>query len=472
MKQTRTDILLAHIRNQEPLSKSQQAELVVRLSMPSMIAQFFTIAMDYIDAAMVGHLGDIAEASIGLVSTTIWLLCGLIMATAIGFTVPVAHRIGINELKEARSIMRQGITTVLIVSIIIGSIALAISPFLPHWLGGSDEICSGATIYLSNIALAMPFVQMRQFASGMLCSSGKIKLASMLNALACVFDVTFNSLFIFQSRNIDILGTSIFIPGAGLGIRGAAQGTLLSEAVISALMLYFLCFRSPLLRIDNEKGSFRPTLTTLKKAFRISAPITLEYVIMCSAQITVTAIVAPLGAIALAAHAFGITIEELCYMPGYGLRDAATTLIGQSIGAKRRDLAINFGYMTVATGIIAMTTLGTLMYIFAEDAYALLTPMHEIIQQGSEVLRIEAFAEPMYAASIVCYGVMVGAGNSLIPCSINFTSIWVVRIILALLLVPHLGLVGVWLAMAIELTVRGLIMLCCLFSKVWIKIPE
>ncbi|MBQ0157987.1 MAG: MATE family efflux transporter, partial [Bacteroidales bacterium] len=160
-----------------------------------------------------------------------------------------------------------------------------------------------------------------------------------------------------------------------------------------------------------------------------------------------------------------------CYMPGFGIADAATTLVGQSLGARRRYLCRSFAYMTVGLGMAVMGLMGVCLYFGAPYLMEMLTPVAEVRALGTQVLRIEAWAEPMYAASIVAYGVFVGAGDTLRPCYMNVLSIWLVRITLAALLAPHYGLPGVWVAMALELTCRGLIFLVRLRWGNWLKLP-
>ncbi len=107
-------------------------------------------------------------------------------------------------------------------------------------------------------------------------------------------------------------------------------------------------------------------------------------------------------------------------MPGYGTGDAATTLVGQSVGARRPKLTVSFARISVSIGMIVMTIMGVLLYLFAYDMMAILTPDEAVRELGTTVLRIEAFAEPMFAASIVCYGAFVGAGDTFIPSAMNF----------------------------------------------------
>ena len=195
----------------------------------------------------------------------------------------------------------------------------------------------------------------------------------------------------------------------------------------------------------------------------------IEHIVICGAQIMTTVIVAPLGVFAIAANSFAITAESLCYMPGYGIADAATTLVGQSVGARRWRLTRSFAYITVLMGMGVMGVMGVLMYLFAPQIIGLMTPVEEIRELGVMALRIEAFAEPMFAASIVAYGVFVGAADTLTPCMMNFFSIWAVRLSLAALLAPSLGLKGVWIAMCVELCFRGIIFLVRLRRERWLR---
>ena len=396
--------LLVLIREGRAMTFRQQLLLTVQLSIPAMVAQLSSIVMQYIDAAMVGSLGANASASIGLVSTTTWLFSGLCSAASTGFAVQVAHCIGGGKFHEARAVLRQSLVLVLMM-----------------------QLCF--------------------LAGGMLRCSGNMRVPSLLNVLMCLLDVVFNYFLIFPSRQISLFGLDVFMPGAGWGVAGAAVGTGLAELVVAGLMLWYLATRSKELGLVHEKGRFRPTSVVLRKAVHIGGPMGIEHAVICGAQILTTVIVAPLGVFAIAANSFAITAESLCYMPGYGIADAATTLVGQSMGAGRKELTRRFARITVGMGMAVMGIMGVIMYVAA--------PL---------------IAEPMFAAAIVAYGVFVGAGNTVIPCLMNFFSIWAVRLTLAAWLAPTMGLNGVWLAMCIELCFRGLIFLIRLERGKWMKI--
>lgn len=449
------------------MTLGQQIHLTIMLSVPAVVAQLSSIVMQYIDAAMVGSLGAEEAAAIGLVSTTTWLFWGLCIASSTGFSVQVAHRIGAGDMQGARNVLRQAVTSTTLFSFALAAIGVAISGVLPEWLGGDVSIHHDASLYFLIFSLFLPALQLNFLAGGMLRCSGNMRIPSLLGVVMCVLDVIFNFFLIFPTRHAVVAGIDIFIPGAGLGVEGAALGTVAAETVVATIQMWYLCTHSSELKLTKEKGSFRPQVNILKKALRIGLPMGLEHVVICGAQIMTTVIVAPLGVFAIAANSFAITAESLCYMPGYGISDAATTLVGQSVGAKRKRLTRSFAFITVFMGMIIMGLMGLLMYIFAPQIIGLMTPVEEIRSLGIMALRIEAFAEPMFAASIVAYGVFVGAANTLVPCLMNFFSIWAIRLSLAALLAPTMGLKGVWIAMCIELCFRGIIFLIRLFKRNW-----
>ncbi|MCM1035753.1 MAG: MATE family efflux transporter [Bacteroides sp.] len=461
---------LTCIRDGSPISRGRRASLTLRLAVPAILAQLSSILMQYIDASMVGRLGADGAASVGLMSSSLWLFWGLCSAVTTGFAVQAAHRLGASSPGEARDVVRQGITACLAFSAAVTLVGLAIAPHLPHWLGGDEAICGDASMYFAIFVGALPMLTMNYLAGGMLRSAGNMKVPSLLNVGMCLMDVIFNWFLIFPTREIDFLGLHFISPGAGLGVPGAALGTVAAEVVTAALMLWYLICRQEDLRLRRRpRRSFRPTRAVLRRAVSISAPMTLEHAVFCGAQVMLTVIVAPLGVVAIAANAFAVTAESLCYMPGFGIGEAATTLVGQSYGAGRRELVKGFCHMTVWLGIAVMTAMGAVLYVASPLMMDIMTPVAAIRDIGVEVLRIEAFAEPLYAASIVAYGAFVGVGDTLVPAVMNFGSIWAVRIPLAAVMAPTMGLRGVWIAMAVELSLRGAIFLWRMYSGAWLR---
>ncbi len=440
------DPLIA-IRNGEKLTLRDEIILIIRLSFPAILAQISSIIMQYIDASMVGHLGPNASASIGLVSSTTWLVGGLMTAASMGFSVVVAHRIGAKDEAGARVTVRWGLVLTLLFSLILCIICAVVSRYLPVWMGGEEAIRKDASAYFLVYALSIPIREMLFVSQGMIQSSGNIRLPSILNVIMCFLDVIFNALLISR-----------------YGVVGAALGTAFAVCVIAVIMVYYLLIKSPMLhltnRSDNPKYSFVDYCSKeLSIPLKIAIPVAIDNIIMGFAYVAFTRIVSPFGTTSIAANSFSITAESLCYMPGFGIGVAATTIVGQCIGARRRDVGKRLGWMAVILGMFIMGLSGTLMWIFAPQMIGILTPDEEIRALGVQILRIEAFAEPLYGASIVAAGVFRGAGETLLSSVLNLLSVWVVRIPLAAYLGLIMGLKGAWIAMCTELCVRGILFL-------------
>ncbi len=467
MGDNKDNILLRRIREGKTLTRNETLKLIVQLSIPSILAQVSFTMMFFIDASMVGELGTQASASIGLVESSTWLFGSLSTAAAMGFSVQVAHFIGANDFRQARNVFRQGITSTLIFSLLFMTLCLVIADPLPIWLGGGEDIKHDSTWYFAIYSLAIPFLQMNILSSSMLKCSGNMKTPSIISVFMCLGDVVFNSFLIFPTREVEFLGFKFNMYGAGLGVPGAALGSMIAIALSAMFLLYYTTHFSKQLSLRQERGSFRPTRRFVNSATKISMPMAAQSILMIGAQIASTMIVAPLGNVAIAANTFAITAESLCYMPGYGIGEAATTLVGQSLGAGNKKLTMSFARQVMFFGILVMIGMSVLMYVTAPQMIGIMTPVEEIQTLASRVLRIEAFAEPMFVASIVGYYTCLGAGDTLIPAFMNLGSMWFIRISLAAIFAPKYGLVGVWIAMATELVFRGSIFIARVWRGKW-----
>ena len=455
----------------------EQLALTMLLALPDILAQLSMCLMSYIDAAMVGHLGSAPAAAVGLVSTTTWIFGSFCYGSTSGFSVQLAHRCGAKDFSGAREVFRKGLFCVLGISLLLAVLGIAISGSLPRWLGGSEEVLDDASGYFLIYALFLPVFQVAIFSEGCLISSGNLKVPSMVSLVMCVLDVVFNWFFIFV---------------LDMGARGAALGTGIAELCSGTFLLTYVLTRSPELKheggflqpVRRITGSFRSIRTAMSavrednamvrggiigKALKIAWPLWLQNLVTRGAYICATVLIAPLGTIAIAANSFAIIAEGFCYLPGYGMQDAASTLVGQSLGAGRKDLARRFSLMTILSGAGMMTALAVLMYAFAPQIMGLLSRDPEVIALGASCLRIEAWAELLYGVSIVAGGCCIGAGDTLFPSMVNLVSMWVVRIGLALFLIPRMGLTGYWVAMAVELSVKGIVFAFRIRGNRWMK---
>ncbi|MCR5288726.1 MAG: MATE family efflux transporter [Treponema sp.] len=436
-------------------SSRQKLQIVWHLSLPGILAQISSILMQYIDAAMVGNLGANASASIGLVASSTWVIGSLCSAQAIGYTVQVAHAVGEGNQNRAKGILIKSIIACLLFALVLTVLGGLLSGYLPTLLGAQEAIKKDASIYFLIFVMTTPFFQMIFLMSGMLQCSGNMKVPSILNSLLCILDAGFNV---------------FFIKVMGLGVMGAALGTAVSAVVVTVCMLYFALHACDYLAITKGRMPVFSSNTPFEKkihreAIALSAPIAVEKVAFTGVLVVITGIIAPLGATALSANSFAVTAEAICYMPGYGLAEAATTLVGQSYGARRTDLTQSFSWIAVCAGSLIMLITAIIMYFLCPFVFKLLTPVKEIQELAITVLRIELFAEPLYGAAIVASGALRGQNDTFIPSILNLISLWIVRLGLSVILVGHFALIGIWIAMAIELCFRGIVLATRLLYK-------
>ena len=341
------------------LRSRQIYALVFRLCVPAIMMQMATFAMQYIDAAMVGSLGASASASVSVVFSSIWIAIGLGFAMTMGFSVQVAHAIGANDIAQAKRVFREGLLICCGFASLLSAFGIYLSPHLPALLGADPEIWRDASSYFFIYACFFPIMQLRLFSASVLQCAGDTKTPGILNSLLCLLDVIFNYFMIFPAHNMTIGSFSLHIPGANLGVTGAALGTAFSEIIIAAIM-FTKAFKQPNLHFNFTLEKFSKNI--LKNAIKISYPIAIEAVALHGTFIFTTCLVAPLGTVALAANIFGVTVERICCFLGIGISIASTALVGQSLGARRKDLAHRFAWASVKSGILLETSVATALY--------------------------------------------------------------------------------------------------------------
>lgn len=456
--------LSARMRQGETIPLRDTAGVVLMLSIPSILEQIVVTAMEYIDAAMVGHIGAEATAAIGIVSSSTWLLHGILVGLYNAFSIQIAQYLGADRQQDARGVLRQAMLFNLAAGLAAAAFGIGISGHLPGWLGADVSLQANASAYFAIWSAALPFTMAMGMYTSILRASGDALTPGLISVLVCVLDAIFNFFLINPTRTL----WGITVWGAGLGVPGAALGTALATVVGGLLALCILLFREGPLCI-HKPGSWKITRACIRNLGKVGVPLAAERAALSSAQVLQVRIVSQLGTVAIAANSLGVSAEGLCYMAGYGIQGAAIALIGQAVGAHRKDMAKRFAWLCTLMGMGIMTLTGAGLWIFAPTLMSLFTTDAAVIALGAQVLRIEAWAEPMFGASIVASGAMQGAGDSTSCFVLNIFSMWCIRLTLAFLLAPRLGLMGVWGAMCCELSIRGLLFLIRLARGKWLE---
>ena len=461
--------ITALLQSEHRPSFQKTLSAVMFLAWPAIVEQIMITAVQYIDTAMVGSLGADATAAVGLTASTMWLFWGLLAAAAAGFSVQVAQHLGAENGDAAKRVTAQSLKFTVLFGLMIGIIGFALSYPLPYLLGARGEVAKQAGIYFRIMAIGMPFTLGVNMASSLLRCAGDTKIPMVLNTAMNVLNMIFNFLLIYPTRQLSVFGASFTMWGADWGVAGAAIASVTATIIVCAIfMVLIFCKNSPI-RL-NRRDSFSFESSCLRAAVKMGVPIALERVTMTSAQILITAVIAKIGTVAVATNHLAVTAESLSYAPAYGVAAAATTLVGQAIGANKKELALRVAKITTYIGIGMMTLGGVILFVFATPLIRIFSSDPEVIALGTQVLRIVAFAEPLFGASIVAAGALRGAGDSKAPFLLSLATMWGVRITLSFALAGSMGLQGVWLAMTIELVARGLVFMARMYRGKWLDI--
>lgn len=443
---------------------------VLILAWPAIVEQLLLTLVQYVDTAMVGSIGPMATAAVGINASIMWLINGIISAIAVGFSVVVAQSIGSGDLEKARNTIKQALITTVFMGILLMLGFLVLAPYIPLALGADSTIAPLATKYLKIILLSLPLHMGATIFSSILRCMGDTKTPMFLNATTNVINIILNIFLIFPTREINLFGETITLWGADLGVVGAATATAISTGFIGLMLVVVMFKRKDFFGLYLRE-SYRPNKQILGAAVKLGLPVALERITITMGQVLMTMIVTRMGSISLAANHIAVTAESISYLPASGIAFAATTLVGQAIGAGKKEEAVKFGKLATRIGVVFLCFTGTCLFLFSNFLAGLFTNDLEVQTLASQMLKIVAFAQPLFAASIVLSGALRGAGDTKWPFAISLLSMWGVRVVLALILTVGFGfgLPAVWIAMVCDLNTKGILCIIRFKTGKWYK---
>ena len=443
-----------------------------RVAIPSIVEHIANVIVGFVDTMMVATLGTVATAAVGINSTVTWFLMAFSTLFAVGTTVQVAQSIGANNHMRAKRAAINGLSGGFILFTIIFILIFSLSPYIPKWLGAESEILQDAISYLRIWTIAIIPMFLGRTASSILRGLGNTKVPMAVAFFINILNIIGNFFLIYNTRviTIPIIGTKFTIWGAGLGVTGAAISTSLANALGGIIMIYLLFNGTQTIKLDLE-DLFKFEKVLLKHIFKTGAPATGQDLITDMGQVLYQKMVASLGTIQVAAHHLATTAESLSYMPATGFSVAATTLIGQSLGAGKKEDAENFGKICFILSLCSGFFSGFMLYIFPEQLMSLFSKDIAVIEEGIGALKIIAFVQPLFNATIVLTGVLRGAGDTKVPLYAALGGMWFVRLISAYIFINvfNWGLKGAWLGMLLDLSVRFFIVFYRYIKKDWLN---
>lgn len=436
-------------------------KVTMKLAVPAILEMTMQTLLGFADMAMVGSLGAVAIAAVGLGDMPIMTLMAIFAALGTGATALVARHVGAKEQEKATETARQSLIIGVLAGILVSFLVVFFAPQIIDFMGAEPDAAPYAIEYITYTGAAMVFLIISVVMGGVLRGCGDTKTPMYANGLANILNIIGNFLLIYNSASyvisIPFIGTaSLFLPGAGMGVGGAALSTAISRVISSLIIMYVLFSgRAPIKFTFRDK--YRINIDIIKRILNIGTPAAMEQLSMRVGQMLYGRKVAMLGTVMYASHRIALTAESVSFMPGFGFALAATTLVGQYLGAKKPEMSEKSGYEANKLALMFMTVLGLVFFFFPEIFILLFTRDPEIIANASICLKLVAIAQPFLAAVMVFSGALRGAGDTRYVMINTIIGVWGIRLLGTYILIDffHFGLLGAWIGMVADLLVRG-----------------
>lgn len=426
--------------------RSDLRNKVMFLAGPAIVENLLHTMVGIVDTAMVGRLGSASLAAVGLANQIFNISLTVFAALATGSTALVARHIGAAEPKQAGEVARQSLILGVVVSGTVMALLLVFARgFLELLFSRSEPIVLDLSAqYVRIVASVLILNYFLIVINAILRGAGDTKTPMRITALVNV---------------VNIIGNTIFIYGLGpirpMGVAGAALGTAVAQG-IGGILAFRVLLRNPVLHV-RLSDSFKPDLAIIKRIANIGVPAGVEQGIMRLGQLVYTMIVSSLGTVAYAAHQVALNAESFSFMPGAGFATASTTLVGQNLGAQRPEEAEASGKISRNLAVLVMSVMGLIFFITPRPIVAIFSKDPEVMELATTCLRLVAIAQPPLAIWMVLAGGLRGAGDTRAIMKIVAVGFLFVRVGLAYLLAIYLGygLIGAWVAMVVDLFIRG-----------------
>ena len=432
-------------------------KLIAALAWPTILEQVLTTAVSYVDTAMVGRLGAQASATIGATMTVNWMMGGIVMALSIGFLSYIARSIGAGKEEMARRVAAQAVSMALLSGTVITVLALSLAWRIPVWMRADEHIRDEAGRYFFIIYVPMIFRSAIITFGTVLRAAGDTRKPMLVNTATNLINVVLNFFLIYKTRDVRLLGLSLRIPGAGLGVTGAAVASA-AAFVFGGIWMTVSLYRNP--RVCPRGCTYKPDREILLPCFKVSLPSCLQRLATSFGYVMFSSMINTLGYASTAAHSIANTAESAFYIPGWGMQTAASTLIGNAYGEQNEKKLMGLSRMLLILEFIVMTLSGIVLFAGAEGLMGLFTKDEAVIKAGTRVLRMVAVSEPIYGVAIIIEGIFNGIGDTFHSFIFNAVGMWGVRILGTYLFVIRLGydLPAAWACMIAHNAVLGLML--------------
>ena len=422
---------------------------LVTLSIPTILEQILSTLLQYVDTAMVGRLGEKATASVSVTMTVTWLISSVPAALSVAALSLIAQAVGSRDEQRIKRISSQILALSAACGLLLGGVSMALSPFIPVWMGAEESIQRQASMYFFIISAPMVFRACSSILGAAIRATKDTKTPMYINLCANLLNVGLNYVLIYTFA---------------LGVNGAAIATAVSY-ILAGVCMFIAYRKNKLLRWEWK--SFQWDMPVIKDCISLSIPVLGTNVASCFGYVVFASLVTGMGNTVFAAHSIAVTAETIFYIPGYGLRMSTSTLVGISLGEGDKAKFEKTMKLSVALTMGMMVLSGVVLYVAAYPLMRLFTPSVQAARLGAEMLKLVAFSEPFFGLMVVMEGIFYGLGRPKYIFYVETFSMWCVRILLTFICVKiwHLGLREVWYCMIADNVCKAILLTVPVLSR-------
>lgn len=416
---------------------------ITTLAIPVIIENILQTLLGTVDTYFAGQINDNAIAAIGVTNLIMNVFIVFFTAISIGTSAVVARNFGKGEIDKVKEATTQSIFLGIIISLVVGVINILFYDHILKICGATNEILDFTIPYYLVVAVPIIFLCLSLILSSCLRSTKDTKTPMIATAFANVLNIILNMLFIKMN----------------MGIIGLALATTISRCMNVVILLIKLRMCNINIKINKEviKGGN----DTLKAIIKIGAPAGMEKLIMRLGQLVYNSMIISIGVSAYVAHNIAGNIESYTYIPALGFGVATATLVGISLGEGDSEKSKEIVYLADIITTVCMIVIGILLFIFAPQIVKIFTSTVEVQIMVVNVLRLIALFQCFIAITQIFTSALQGAGDTKFPMYATLVGIWGVRIGIGYFLgiIMNFGLFGVWIAYAIDITVRAFLLI-------------
>ncbi len=437
------------------ITSGRISKSIISLAVPMFLEMVMATVFSVVDMVWVGRLGAEAIAAVSISGVILMLVFSFVVGLNVSASAMVARRIGENAEKQANIILVHS----LVLAGLLGIFHLLLSSY-------SEEMLLFMQVDKNVINIGREYLRISFFAGsiGVFLFSINAIFRGAGHALEAM-------LILGVSNAVNIVLDPVLIFGVGFippfGIKGAAIGTLFSQAIGVIIQVYLLFSRKLKVKLPANKARLRSSI--FKIMIFIAIPASIQLFARIASSFALMKLVGQYGTYAIAAYGIGLTITRLVIIPGLGVGNAASTVVGQNIGAGEIERARESAWLAGKYNMLVMGSMGVVIALFSEGIVRLFTSDQEVINIGVSCVKITALSFGFSGFGIVMSKSLMGAGDTVSPMLINFMSLWVIQLPLAYILSKHCGMGtdGIWVAISFSNCIAALMGTCHFKAGKW-----